>query len=248
MTLFHYLHKDTVIHRMDARLKLACLLLFGLSAGFAREFPDYIVQLTVLICALLLARLPLPALLKEMRFFAALIFIVIVVNAFTTPGDPVSDFPLAGLSRPGVITGLRFAGRLLIILLVSVVVTGTTPLVRFRDAIEWCLRPVPFLPAAKVATMINLTFLLIPILLDNFGEIMNAQNSRCVQLRKNPVKRLKFLVFPFLDQALRRADEIINAMEARCYSEIRTRAEFRSTITDWLLLAVALTVFLFVLL
>ena len=104
------------------------------------------------------------------------------------------------------------------------------------------------LPAAKVATMINLTFLLIPVLLDNFGEIMNAQNSRCVQLRKNPVKRLKFLVFPFLDQALRRADEIINAMEARCYSEIRTRAEFRSTITDWLLLAVALTVFLFVLL
>ncbi len=248
MTLFHYIHKDTVLHRMDARLKLACLLLFSISAGFASELLDYLAPLSVLICALLFARLPFAALLKEMRFFAAIIFIVIALNAFTIPGAPISRFPRAALSWTGVITGLRFAGRLLIVLLVSVLITGTTPLRRFRDAVEWYLRPVLFLPAARVATMINMTFLLLPVILDSFKEMMSAQNARCVQLRKNPVKRVEFLVFPLLDQTLRRAEEIINAMEARCYSEVRTRTTFKSTKTDWLLLATAFAVFLFVLL
>ena len=247
MTLFHYIHKDTVLHRMDGRLKLAALLFFGLAAGFSSEFHDYLVAFSVLFCALLLARLPVAALLKEMGFFGVLILIVMVVNAFTIPGEPIPNSPFAGISQQGVITGLRFAGRLLMILLLSVVVTGTTPLARFRDAVEWYLRPFPFLPAARVATMFNLTFLLLPVILDNFKEIMAAQNSRCVQLRKNPVKRLKYLVFPLLDQTLRRADEIAYAMEARGYSEVRTRATFKSTKTDWLMLAISLLVFLFVL-
>lgn len=247
MTLFHYIHRDTVLHRMDGRIKLACLLLFSLAAGFASEFYDYLVALAVLLYALFLARLPVTALLKELKFFGGLILVVLIINAFTIPGDPIIKFPLDGISRQGVATGLRFAGRLLIVLLVSAVFTGTTPLMQFRDAVEWYLRLLPFLPAARVATMINLTFLLLPVLLDNFKEIMDAQNARCLQLRKNPVKRLKYLAFPLLDQTLRRADEIAYAMEARCYSEARTRATFKTTGTDWLLLAVSFAVFLFVL-
>jgi energy-coupling factor transporter transmembrane protein EcfT len=183
-----------------------------------------------------------------MRFFGLIILIVIVVNSFTIPGDPIANSPLAGISQQGVSTGLRFAGRLLIVLLVSMVITGTTPLMKFRDAVEWYLRPVPFVPEARVATMINLTFLLIPVILDSFREMMDAQNSRCVQLRKNPVKRIKFLVFPLIDQTLRRADEIAYAMEARCYSEIRTRTAFKCGKIDWLMLAISLAVFFFVLL
>lgn len=71
MTLFHYIHKDTVLHRMDGRLKLAALLFFGLAAGFSSEFHDYLVAFSVLFCALLLARLPVAALLKEMGFLAS---------------------------------------------------------------------------------------------------------------------------------------------------------------------------------
>lgn len=248
MTFFHYIHKDTVLHRMDGRLKLVCMLLFSLSAGFASKLQDYLVPLFVLICALLIAKQPLTALLKEMKFFGIIIFIVIVVDALNIPGDPILKFSPASISIQGVITGLRFAGRLLIIILVCAVITGTTPLMTFRDVIEWYLRPIPFIPEVRVATMINLTFLLIPVIFDNFIEMMNAQKSRCVGLRKNPIKRMKFMVFPLFDQTLRRADEIVYAMEARCYSEVRTRATFKSNKKDWFMLAICISVFLFVLL
>jgi energy-coupling factor transporter transmembrane protein EcfT len=60
-----------------------------------------------------------------------------------------------------------------------------------------------------------------------------AQGARCVELRRNPVKRLSFLVFPFFGRTLRRADEMVWAMEARCYAEERTRVVFQARKRDW---------------
>ena len=75
---------------------------------------------------------------------------------------------------------------------------------------------------------------------------MNAQKSRCVELRKNPVKRVGFLAIPLLSRALGRADEIVYAMESRCYSEQRTRALFKTNKIDWLVFALCLAMLVFV--
>lgn len=248
VTFFHYIHKDTLLHRMDGRLKLLCMLILSLSAGFASEWQHYLVPLCVIMLALFTARLPITSILKDMKFFAFIIIIVIVADAFVIPGDPIPNLPIAGVSMQGVITGLRFAGRLTLIIMTCAVVTGTTSLMTFRNAIEWILRPIPFVPEVRVATMINLTFTLIPIIFDNYKEMTDAQKSRCIQLRKNPVKRLKFIVLPLLTGTLRRADEIVYAMEGRCYSEDRTRAVFKANNIDWLIVAACTAVLLFVIL
>ncbi len=248
MTFFHYIHKNTILHRMDGRLKLLCMLLLSLSASFASDLQHYLVLLFVVIFALLIAKLPFKSLLKDIKFFGILILIVLTVDAFNIPGDPIPNLPITSISIQGLITGLRFAGRLTIIILICAVITGTTPLMTLRNVIEWYLRPIPFVQEVRIATMINLTFMLIPLIFDNFAEMMNAQKARCVELRKNPIKRISFIVFPLLNQTLRRADEIAYAMEARCYSEVRTRAVFKSNKIDWLLLAICISVFLFVIL
>ena len=248
ITFFHYIHRDTVLHCMDGRLNLVCMLLLSLSASFATALHHYLVPFCLLIVALRIAKLPWTALLKEMKFFGLLILIVISINAYTIPGDPIPNLPLPGLSLQGIITGLRLAGRLINIILICVVVTGTTPLRTFGNVIEWFLRPVPFVPETRIATMISLTFVLIPVLFGEFAEMMTAQKARGVELRKNPIKRLYFAVFPFLEQTLRRTDQIVKAMEARGYSEVRTRAVFKSNKSDWLIFALCLLVFLYVVL
>lgn len=246
MTFLRYLHKDTVLHRMDARLKLVCILLLSSAAGFASEWQHYLVSLFVLIFALFIARLPFTALLKDMKFFGLIILLVIVVDVFKITGAPIPNSPPPSISIQGASTGLRFAGRLIIIIMVCTVMTGTTPLMTFKNVIEWYLRPIPFIPEARIATMINLTFMLIPVIFNNLMEMLNAQKSRCIELRKNPIKRINFIVFPLLSRTLRRTEEIVYAMEARCYSEVRTRAIFKSKKIDWLILAICLSVFLFV--
>ncbi|MDR1070577.1 MAG: energy-coupling factor transporter transmembrane protein EcfT [Gracilibacteraceae bacterium] len=59
---------------------------------------------------------------------------------------------------------------------------------------------------------------------------------------------MSFIVFPLLEQTLRRADEIVYAMESRCYSELRTRAVFKANKIDWIILAICILIFLFVIL
>lgn len=243
ITFFHYVHKETIIHRMDGRLKLLCMLLLSISASLASEWQHYLLALVVALLGLLLAKLPIIALLRDMKYFAIIIIVVFVSNAVNISGDPIPGIPLNSVSIQGVEAGLRFAGRLILIIMVCIVLTGTTTLWSFRNIVEWYLRPLPFVPEARVATMINLTFVLIPVIFDNFAEMMDAQKSRGIELRKIPIRRIKYLAFPLLSRTLRRADEIVWAMESRCYSETRTKAAFTVNKADVLILAVCLAVF-----
>ncbi|MCL6610498.1 MAG: energy-coupling factor transporter transmembrane protein EcfT [Peptococcaceae bacterium] len=244
LNVFHYMHKDSVIHRMDCRIKLGCMVLLSVTASFASTWADFGILAGVFAAALLGSKLPVAALLRELRFFAFLILLVFLVHSFSVPGQPVQSVPLPGLTVEGVTSGLTFAGKLLLIIILCVVLAGTTPLSLLGKAVEWFLRPVPFIPEARVATMINLVFVLIPLIFSQAGEILNAQKARCVERRKNPVKRIIFLAFPLLFQTFKKADDLALAMEARCYSEKRTKAVFKATPVDWGILIFSAAVFL----
>ena len=101
-----------------------------------------------------------------------------------------------------------------------------------------------FRSEAAVATMFSLTFVLIPLVFDEVSEMLEAQKARCITGRKNPIKRISFLILPLLRQTFMRVDEMVLAMESRCYSEIRTKTAFTAKTNDWLLLAFAVIVFM----
>jgi len=248
VTFFHYFAKNSLIHRMDARLKLLCMVFISVAASLAQSAAEFAFLALVLLVAIYTARLPIIALLKDMRLFAILISFVVVANMFFVPGSPLPYIPVPGASQEGLVMGLRFASRLTIIIMVCMVMTGTTSLLTFKNVVEWYLRPLPFVPAAKVATMINLTFVLLPVIFDKYVEMMAAQKARCIESRKNVVKRVMFTALPLLSQTLRKADEIASAMEARCYSDERTQAVFRTNTPDWFVAAVCLCVLLLVVL
>ena len=233
LTIFHYMYKDSMLHRMDGRIKLACMILFSASVSFTSAKLALVALTIILLVVLLTAKLPVMTLLNELRYFAFLIAIVFFVRCFTVPGSPIHNFPVPGVTLEGVNSGLIFGWRLVLIIIICIILTGTTSLASLRNVIEWYLRPIPFIPAARVATMVNLTFILIPLIFDQASEILNAQKARCIDGRKNPVKRIMFTAFPLLVQTFNCADEIAFAMEARCYSEDRTRAVFKTTVHDW---------------
>jgi len=194
------------------------MLLLTIAVSLATEWQHYIVPMSVIGLALVVSKLPLITILKEMKFLVVMIIIILVMS------------------------GWHFAGRLVLMMMISTVMAGTTSLSTVKNAIEWYLRPIPLIPEARIAMVINLTFVLIPVIFDTYLEMMNAQKARGIELRKNPIRRMKFIVLPLLSRTLRRADEIVYAMESRCYSEIRTRAIFKTNKMDWLILAICIVV------
>lgn len=242
INIFHYLPQKSFVHTLDGRIKLICMICFSIIITAAVKIIDLTVLTCVLFIALIGARLPIKKLLSEIRYFLFLISMVVIVHSFSIPGVPISNIPIPGLTWEGLHSGLFFGWRIILIILVCAVLTGTTSLATLKSVIEWFLRPVPFIREMRVGTMFSLTFVLIPLIFDQASEMLDAQKSRCIEGRKNPIKRIIFLVFPLLLQTFRRADEMVLAMESRCYSDDRTPAVFKTNLRDWLVLCFTLLI------
>lgn len=236
INIFHYQPHKSIIHLLDGRIKLICMICYSIIITAAAKVLDLAVLTCALLMALIEAKLPIKKLLADIRYFLFLIGIVVIVHSLNVPGTPISGIPIPGLSWEGLRSGLFFGWRIILILLACTILTGTTSLATLKSVIEWFLRPVPFVRETRIGTMFSLTFILIPIIFDQASEMMDAQKSRCIEGRKNPIRRIVFLAFPLLLQTFRRADEMVLAMESRCYSENRTPTEFKTNLRDWLVL------------
>lgn len=236
MNIYHYLPKDSFVHRMDGRFKLICMVLLSVAISVTNHIQHLIILSMFLMLVLFSSKLPVQKLFLELRYFIFLISLVFLVHCFNTPGTPLTHWPFLNPTREGLISGSLFGWRILLLVAISMIVTATTTLSTLKDGTQWLLRPVPLVPEAKVATMIGLTFTLVPLIFDQASEILDAQKARCIAGRKNPVTRIIFLVFPLMLQAFRRADEMADAMESRCYSTERTPASFKAKSGDWMVL------------
>lgn len=239
LNIFHYFPGRSWLHNTDGRIKLACMIFYTISISWAAGEIQLIVLTLGLAVLLIGSRLPVLRLVSEIKYFLFLLIVIIIFHTWSIPGRPIPHLPIAGATWEGLQSGLQFSWRLLLIIGICAILTGTTTLATLKNVVEWFLRPVPFIREARVATMFSLTFMLIPLIFDQAAEISDAQKARGIETRKNPAQRIGLLALPLLIQAFRHADEIVLAMESRCFSEERTPVHFKTTIRDWLVLLFA---------
>jgi energy-coupling factor transporter transmembrane protein EcfT len=77
-------------------------------------------------------------------------------------------------------------------------------------------------PEKRVATMLGLLVRFLPEVLRQASRTRQAQSARCIEMRKNPVRRLSLFAFALLRAVFIRAELLALAMETRCYSDSRT--------------------------
>lgn len=236
--IFGYQPGRTVLHRIDARIKLAALVLFSL-VSLRTGLPALGLALAAALALLALARCSPLACLGGLRWYLVLLFCIVAARTVTTPGEPLLAQPWLSLSRPGLEAGLVLAGRLLVIALFGLLVTVTTRPSHIRAAVEWYLRPLPFIPHQQVATMIGLLVRFIPVILAQSAELDDALRARAIEQRRNPLRRITHLGMPLLRRTFVTADRLAQAMEARCYGLERTAHPWRAGGGDWTALGLA---------
>lgn len=240
LTSFGYQAGRSLLHGLDARFKLLFLVLISLTSLKAGLWA------LLFLCGGLWwilsdARLPLVAVLRELRYFLFLLIVVFAARALATPGEAVFTSALITITREGLVDGVLVCWRLLLIVLLGLLLTATTRPAEIRAAVEWILRPIPAVPAKRIGTMMGLIMRFIPVILNQIKETAEAQRARGVENRKNPVYRLTKLGIPLIRRTFENADRLIVAMESRCYSENRTGPELMSTRRDWAALLVVTT-------
>lgn len=223
ITLGQYYQTESVIHRLDPRVKLAGTLLFIISLFFFRNFIGYLVAALFLALVIGLSHVPFRFMVKGMRAVVFLLLITVVFNLFLTPGEALVSIWKLTITKEGLATAVTMAVRLTMLIIGSSIMTLTTTPNNLTDGLEKGLRPLKLfkVPVHEVAMMMSIALRFIPILLEETDKIMKAQIARGADFESgNLIRRAKALVpllVPLFISAFRRANDLAMAMEARCY-------------------------------
>jgi energy-coupling factor transporter transmembrane protein EcfT len=247
LTSFSYQAGDSILHHIDVRFKILFVILISLIC-LKLHFPGLAILTSLLLGLILHARLSLISGLKELRYFLILLFFIFVARVLSTDGPPAIELRFISVSIQGLHSGILVCWRLAIIVILGFAFISTTRSSAIKAAVQWFLKPVPFIPEKKVALMMGLILRFVPLIFHQAGEIAEAQKARGVENRKNPVYRLTKLAFPILRRTFERADNLVAAMEARAFTENRTDPELNLHKRDWICLIVVCFLSIFMLL
>jgi energy-coupling factor transporter transmembrane protein EcfT len=173
----------------------------------------------ILFGLLILSQLPLKQFLRDFRTWAIFLFILLLFQAFFTPGSRLSAFPWLPLSTEGLRLGSFTCWRLGLILGYAILFTAVTRPRELRDALIWLLKPIPFLPERRIGLMVSLTLRFFSLTLDQAEEVRMAQRARLGDQKKNPFRKAKFLALPILRRSFSRAEEVTFALAARGFRD-----------------------------
>lgn len=228
--LGQYFPGNSIIHRLDARLKIISLLFF-LIAIFIFDSPlDYTIWTIILIGIILLSRIPLKLYYGSLKPILIIIIFTFILHAVS--GEEVLySWWIFKITSDGLIKGGFICLRLLLLVLASAALTFTTQSLVLADALESLMKPLKILrvPTHELAMMMTIALRFIPTLLEETDKIIKAQKSRGVDFSAGSIrKRIQAampILIPLFINSFRRADELAMAMEARCYrgGEGRTR-------------------------
>ncbi|MBU2645473.1 energy-coupling factor transporter transmembrane protein EcfT [bacterium] len=238
ITAFDYHPGNSFLHLLDNRFKLVMLL--GVNLAVARSNPGGLLGLTVILIPIIIKlHISFKSVLKEIRFFLLLLLFVFTARSFTTPGVSLFSIGSLSITEQGVLAGGLVCWRLFLIVVLGLLFIRTSRAMEIKAAIQWYLKPVPWISGQRIALMISLMFRFIPMILELSTEIAEAQQSRAVGRRKNPLFRIRIFVLPLMEGIFKKADEMVDAMEARCFSENRTDPLLSCQHSDWRVLALA---------
>jgi len=219
-----YYPADSILHRLDARIKIIGTMVFIVCLFIFSSWFAYGAAILALTAVIALSKIPPMFMFRGLRAMLFILIFTAALNIFLTPGAHVLvEFFFIRITLEGLIQAIRIALRLIILIVGSTIMTLTTSPIRLTDAIESLLKPLKKIrvPVHEIAMMMTIALRFIPTLIEEVDKIMKAQMARGADFDTGGlIKKAKSLIpllVPLFISAFRRADELAQAMDARCY-------------------------------
>jgi energy-coupling factor transport system permease protein len=256
VTIGQFMPTGSVVHGLDPRAKLLAAGLFVVAIAIAQTVPTTTILLVALLAIAVLARIPLTYLLRGL---VPMLPILIVLGALQLIFQGQADRTGTVLWQWWFLRLTTFTVQWVVVTLFRVadfiflasLLTLTTSTTQLTHGAESLLRPFRRLglPAHELALVMTVALRFVPILAEEVDRLAKAQASRGGNIGENNrwrpdrVVRARLpLIVPLFLSALRRGEELITAMEARCYVSGARRSnliEMHGNIGDVLVVALA---------
>lgn len=233
MTLGQYYKADSVLHRLDPRVKLLGTVLFVITLFLPKS--PYSIAVATLFLAVLIAisKVPVTFILKGIRPLLFIICFSAMVNLLFTPGQVILQMGVLRITKEGIYLAAYLVVRLIYLIMGSSLMTFTTTPNQLTDGIEKGLGFLNYfhVPVHEFAMMMSIALRFIPILTEELDKIMKAQMSRGADFEMGGLitrgKKLVPVLVPLFIAAIRRASDLALAMDARCYHGGQGRTKLR---------------------
>ncbi len=243
-----YYPTRSFVHNMDPRVKLLLVIAYIVFVFLVKSFIGFIPLLLFLALATVFSRVPIRSVLRSIKGILFLVIFAAALNVFMYGGQDATVLEIAGtplkwwifsVTKEGLINGAFMSLRLVMMVLGTCFLTLTTTPMDLTEGIERLLKPLNLIkfPVHELALIMSIALRFIPTLSEETERIINAQKSRGADFESgNLFSRLKAMVpilIPLLVSSFRRAEELGDAMDSRCYSGAKGRTKFKKLHLSW---------------
>lgn len=228
ITFGQYIETKSPIHKADPRAKMLLLIFIVVMIFLAQNMYGLLLSLVFVAIVILVTKIPLKTYLKNLKAVLPIILLTSIINMLY--GDADSGVLLQvwklTITYGGLYRAVFMALRIVLLIIISSSLTYTTTPNDLTDGIEHILSPLKFIGLKSavhtLALMMTIALRFIPTLVEEAEKIMNAQKARGADLESGSIiERIKALIpilIPLLISSVRRAYELAEAMECRCYN------------------------------
>lgn len=233
IALGQYYPSNSILHRLDPRIKL--LALIGTIVLIFCTFNFYALGVVValVISSILLSKVPVRMYLKSMKAIIIIILLTSILNLFYGSGNVIFEWWIFKITDEGLENAIFVAVRIISLVAVSSALTFTTSPTDLTDGLERLMKPLGIfrIKTHEIAMMMTIALRFVPTLLEETDKITSAQKARGADMESgNILKRIKALIpilIPLFVSAFRRAYDLAMAMECRCYQGGKGRTRMK---------------------
>lgn len=239
-----YVPGNSVVHRLDARVKVVLLLAVTIALFCVGSPVALVVALAGALLLSALAGVPFGRTARNLLPMTIVFAVMLLANTlrFDGSGDIVL-FGTFGLSTAGALRGLSAVVRIVCMVALALLVSSTTTVPALTESLLCLLAPLRRLrvPVDDIATTLSIALRFIPVCAEQLDRVATAQRARGAKVGQGSlVHRVTSWVpvmIPLIVGLFRRSEALASAMQARCY-----RGEGRTRLTTLRLRAVDVAV------
>ncbi len=226
ITLGQYYSADSPIHKTDPRIKLLSLIVFLATVLISKSPVSYLISFLSVVLLVAVSRIPFKLILKNLKSLIFIILITTAITLFISKGDTLLfKWKFIEIYKEGILNSVYLIIRFVCMLCGSfVLISYTTLPLDLTEGIEKLLKPLTLfnIHVHDFAMMMSIALRFIPTFIEETNKIISAQKARGADFDSGGlIKRVKAFVpilIPLFVSAFRRAGDLADAMECRCYN------------------------------
>lgn len=224
ITLGQYFPSNSIIHRLDPRIKILLLVLYIVLIFCTFTYLSLLLIFISTLIIIYLSKVPVRLYFKSLKVIIIIVLITSILNLFYGTGEALFEFGFIKITMNGINNAIFVTFRIVSLILISSCLTFTTMPTDLTDALERLLKPLTVfhIKVHEIAMMMTIALRFVPTLLEETDKIMSAQKARGADMESGSfTRRIKALIpvlVPLFVSAFRKAYDLAMAMECRCYT------------------------------